>query len=48
MDEATRPSPDGPRGGATGLNEPAGREVPGGQAKAGGGLWKGGGQADAR
>jgi membrane protein len=39
MDEATRPSPDGPRSGTTGLNEPAGREVPGGQAKAGGGLW---------
>jgi membrane protein len=39
MDEATRPSPDGPRRGATGLNESAGREVPAGQAKAGGGLW---------
>jgi membrane protein len=39
MDEATRQSPDGPRSGATGLNEPAGREVPGGQAKAGGSLW---------
>ena len=41
MDEATRPSPDGPRGGATGLNERAGREVPDGRAKGGGGLWKG-------
>src|SRR5215467_1533819 len=39
MDEATRPSPDGPPAGATGLNEPAGREVPDGQAKAGGGRW---------
>src|SRR6266516_7602600 len=39
MDEATRPPPDGPRGGATGLNEPAGRELPDGQAKAGGSLW---------
>ena len=39
MDEATRPSPDGPRGAATGLNGPAGREVPDGQAKAGGSLW---------
>jgi len=39
MDEATRPSPDGPRGGATGLNGPAGREVPDGQASTGGGLW---------
>ena len=40
MDETTRPSPDGPRGGATGLNEPAGRDIPDGQAKAGGSLWK--------
>jgi membrane protein len=41
MDEATRPSPDSPRGGATGLNEPAGREVPDGPAKGGGASWKG-------
>jgi membrane protein len=39
MDETTRPSPDGPRAGATGLNEPAGRDIPDGQARAGGGLW---------
>ena len=39
MDEATRPSPDGPRAGATGLNGPAGREAPDGQGKASGGLW---------
>jgi membrane protein len=41
MDEATRPSPDGPRGGATGLNEPAARDIADGQAKGGGGRWKG-------
>jgi membrane protein len=40
MDEATRPSPDGPRGGATGLNEPAARDIADGQAKGGGGRWK--------
>src|SRR5215468_9220578 len=40
MDETTRPSPDGPRAGAAGLNEPAGRDIPDGQAKAGGGRWK--------
>jgi membrane protein len=39
MNEATRPSPDGPRAGATGLNEPAGHDTSG-QAATGGGLWK--------
>jgi membrane protein len=39
MDETTRPTPDGPRAGATGLNEPAGRDIADGQAKAGGSLW---------
>src|SRR5215831_4299302 len=39
MDEATRPSRDGPRAGATGLNESAGPDIPDEQAKAGGGRW---------
>jgi membrane protein len=40
MDETTRPSPDGPRAGATGLNEPAGRDGAGATAGTGGGLWR--------
>src|SRR5262249_17279945 len=40
MDEATRPSPDGPRAGATGLNEAAGPDIRDERAKAGGGRWK--------
>jgi membrane protein len=40
MDETTRPSPDGPRAGATGLNESAGRDGAAGPAETGGGLWR--------
>ena len=40
MDETPRPSPDGPRAGATGLNEPAGRDGAGSPAGTGGGLWR--------
>ena len=39
MDETTRPSPDGPRAGATGLNESPGHDGAGGPAETGGGLW---------
>jgi membrane protein len=39
MDETTRPSPDGPRAGATGLNESAGRDGAGGPAEKRG-LWR--------
>jgi len=40
MDETTRPSPNGPRAGAAGLNESAERNGAGGPAGAGGGLWR--------
>src|SRR5262245_10615562 len=40
MDETTRPSPDGPRAGATGPNESAGRDGAADSAEAGGGLWR--------
>ena len=40
MDETPRPSPDGPRAGATGLNESAGHDGAGGPAGTGGGLWR--------
>src|SRR5262249_53594101 len=40
MSETTRPSPDGPRAGAAGPNEPAGRDGAGSPAETGGGLWR--------
>jgi len=41
MNETTQPSPDGPRGSATRLNEQARGEAPGRPAASGGGLWRG-------
>ena len=41
MNETTQPSPDGPRGSATRLNEQARGEAPGRSASSGGGLWRG-------